>query len=122
MTDPVDVVREIYERFRSGDEDAYLELIDPGIEVHDRPEIPDPRVYRGHEGVIEVSGASRAEFDDSDVVPEEFIDAGGGTVVAVLRFVGRGRESGVPVDEVVHHVWTVRDGKGVRMEVRSANA
>jgi ketosteroid isomerase-like protein len=110
------VVREIYERFRSGDERGGLELIDADAEVHDRPEIPDPKVYRGHEGVLSALGESRSEFDDVDLVPEEFIEVGD-KVVVQLHFVGRGRESGFPIDEVLCHVWTLRGGKAVRMDV-----
>jgi uncharacterized protein len=114
----VAVVREIYDRFRTGDEAGGLELIDAEAEVHDRPEIPDPQVYRGHDGVMNALGASRAEFDEVDLVPEEFIEAGDKVVVAV-HFVGRGRESGFPIDELLYHLWTLRDGRAVRMEVHA---
>ena len=117
--DSVAVVREIYECFRTGDEERAIELIHPDVEVRDRPEIPDPRVYHGHDGVREALGVSEAEFDDMDLVPEEFVDAGNGAVVVVLHFVGRGRESGVPIDELLCHLWRVRDGKGLRVEVHA---
>jgi uncharacterized protein len=112
------VVREIYDRFRAGDQQGGLELIDPDVELHDRPEIPDPQVYRGHEGVMSALDVSRAEFDDADIVPEEFIEVGDNVVVP-LHFVGRGRESGFPIDELLCHVWKVRDGKAVRVEVHA---
>ena len=51
-------------------------------------------------------------------MPEEFLDAGD-QVVVVFRFRGTGRESGVPVDERLAHLWTIRDGRGVRMTVHS---
>jgi ketosteroid isomerase-like protein len=114
----VDLVRAIYDRFRAGDEDAALALHDPGIEVHERPESPDPQVYRGREGVRRAVDTSRAAFDELDLLPEEFLDVGD-HVVVVFRFVGRGRGSGVPVDERLCHVWTIREGKAVRMEVHS---
>jgi ketosteroid isomerase-like protein len=114
----VELVREIYERFRAGDTDGALALHDLEVEVHDRPEIPDPQVYRGHEGVLSSLGVSEATFEGLDLVPEEFIDAGD-RVVVVFRFRGVGRESGIPVDERLAHVWTIRDGKAVRMEVHA---
>jgi uncharacterized protein len=114
----VDLVRSIYDRFRSGDADGALALYDPEVEIHDRPEIPDPRVYRGHEGVLASLGASRSAFAGFDVVPEEFVDAGD-RVVVVFRFLGTGRESGVPIEERLCHAWTVRDGRVTRMEVHS---
>jgi ketosteroid isomerase-like protein len=114
----VELVRAIYDRFRAGDMDGALALHAPEIEVHDRPEIPDPQVYRGHEGVLTSLGVSQAAFEGLDLVPEEFLDAGD-RVVVVFRFQGTGRESGVPIDEQLAHVWTIRDGKAIRMEVHA---
>jgi ketosteroid isomerase-like protein len=114
----VELVRTIYERFRAGDNDGALALHDPEIEVHDRAEAPDPQVYRGHEGVLRSLGVSQAAFDGLDLVPEEFLDTGD-HVVVVFRFRGTGRESGVPIDERLAHLWTLRDGRAVRMAVHS---
>jgi uncharacterized protein len=114
----VELVRAIYDRFRAGDVDGALALHDPEIEVHDRPETPDPQVYRGHEGVLRSLRTSRSAFAGLEMVPEELIDAGD-RVVVVFRFLGTGRESGVPVDERLAHVWTIRGGKAVRMDVHS---
>ena len=43
--------------------------------------------------------------------PEEFIDAGGDTVVALLHTYARGRESGADVEVPVAHVLTFKQGK-----------
>jgi ketosteroid isomerase-like protein len=115
----VELVRTIYDRFRAGDDETGLALIHPEVEVHDRPEVPDPQVYRGHEGLLQSLGASRATFEGLDVVPEEFVSVGD-HVVVVIRFVGTGRESGIPVDERLAHRWTIREGKAVRMSVHSS--
>ena len=114
----VELVRAIYERFRAGDVDGGLALQAPDVEVHDRPEIPDPQVYRGHDGVLDSLRVSQAAFTGLDVVPEEFVDAGD-QVVVVIHFHGSGRMSGVPIDERLAHLLTIRDGKAVRMQVHS---
>ncbi|MFL5820032.1 MAG: nuclear transport factor 2 family protein [Solirubrobacteraceae bacterium] len=113
-----ELVRAIYDRFRAGDTDSALALHHPEIEVHDRPQAPDPQVYRGHEGVLRSLRVSQEAFQELDVAPEEFIEVGD-RVVVVFRFRGTGRESGVPIDERLAHLWTVRGGKAVRMEVHS---
>jgi ketosteroid isomerase-like protein len=77
-------------------------------------------VYRGHEGVLHSLRVSQAAFTGLDIVPEEFVDAGD-RVVVHFRFVGTGRTSGVPIEERLVHVWTVRDGKAIRMEVQSGH-
>ena len=113
------VVRAIYDRFRANDTEGALALIDPGMEVRDRPEAPDPQVYHGRDGVLDSLGESRAAFQGLDLVPEEFLDVGD-RVVVVFRFRGTGRESGVQVDERLAHLWTIREGRAVRMSVHSS--
>jgi len=115
----IEPIKDLYARFRDGDEDSALELIDPAMEVHDRPDIPDPQVYHGHDGVRAALQVSRDAFDDLDLVPEEFIDAGD-QVLVVFWFRGKGRGSGVEIDERLVHLWTIRDGKPVRMDVHSS--
>ena len=115
----MDLVRTIYERFRAGDNEASLELFDPEVEVRDRPEAPDPQVYHGRQGVLKSLGVSQSAFEGLDIVPEEFIDAGD-HVVVVFRFVGTGCESWILVDERLAHLWTIRDGKAMRMTVHSS--
>jgi ketosteroid isomerase-like protein len=119
MNADVEVVRAVYDRFRGGDADGALALHHPDVEVHDRPEIPNPQVFRGHEGVLASLGESTSEFASLDVVPEGFTDAGNGRVIVEIRFVGRGRESGVPVEQRLWHAWTVSDGLVTRLEVHS---
>ena len=43
-------------------------------------------------------------FDGLGYEPQEFTDLGDGVLVGV-RTVGRGRGSGVPIDEVIWHLW-----------------
>jgi ketosteroid isomerase-like protein len=57
----------------------------------------------------------KAEWDDYEVMPEEFVDMGDSVVVTV-RLRGRGRGSGVEIDARFYDVYTLRDGKIVRMD------
>jgi ketosteroid isomerase-like protein len=50
------------------------------------------------------------------VVPEEYV-AEGDHVVVLTRYRGRGKGSGVEVDTEGAHVWTLRGGRAVRLEV-----
>jgi uncharacterized protein len=115
---PLELVQAIYDRVRSGDLEGGLELIDPEIEIRDRPEIPDPQVYRGHQGVLDALAVSFDDFEGVDFVPQEFIESGD-EVVVVFRFQGTGRGSGLSVDERLAHVWTIARGKAVRMQART---
>jgi uncharacterized protein len=49
---------------------------------------------------------------------EDFL-ASGEFVVVLCRYTGRGKESGVAVDSQGAHLWTMRDGQAIRLEVFS---
>jgi ketosteroid isomerase-like protein len=53
-------------------------------------------------------------FDDFKVKPVELIDAGEEQVVAVLRFGGRAKQSGVETEQTFATVYTIRDRKIAR--------
>jgi ketosteroid isomerase-like protein len=53
-------------------------------------------------------------FDDYKVEPVELIDAREDVVVAVLRFGGRAKRSGVDTDQIMAAVFEIRDGKIAR--------
>lgn len=73
-------------------------------------------VYEGHEGVREFWRESLSVFGEVDLEVEDLIDAGD-QVVAVIREHEVGRTSGVPVEATHVAVWTLVDGKVVRMEL-----
>lgn len=54
-------------------------------------------------------------FDDYSLEPEEFIDAGD-KVLAPVHQTGRGKDSGIPVDVRYILVFTLRAGKGIRVD------
>jgi ketosteroid isomerase-like protein len=47
---------------------------------------------------------------------ERYVESGD-LVVVLTRYSGRGKGSGAPVETLGAHVWTMRDGKAVRLEV-----
>jgi uncharacterized protein len=95
------------------------ELISDDIVIRDRPEAPDAQTYRGRAGVQQALDISAESFDDFSMEPVDLIGVGDRHVVVVLRMFGRGRGSGVPVEEEIAHLWTVEQGKAVAMQVYS---
>ena len=84
--------------------------------------IPDlDRVYVGREAVIKASRHYWGAFADYRVEADEVIDAGQ-SVVLVVREIGRGKGSGVPVEEGHAQVWTLRDDRIIRWEIFSTRA
>lgn len=115
-----DLMREAYRRIGAEEfTDVAWELLADDVVVHDRPEIPDPRTYHGRAGVLEALAASDESFEQFGMELEDLIGVGDSYVVVVLRMHGRGRGSGVPVEERIAHLWTVRDGKAAEMQVYS---
>ena len=96
----VEVVRRGFEAYVRGDTETLLRLVDPEIEWK---QIEEPAPVHGPRAGLE----SVARWD-------EYIDAGE-NVVAVVRSKGRGKASGVAVEQVSYQVFTVRDGRVVRM-------
>jgi ketosteroid isomerase-like protein len=116
----VEVVRQIYGAVHRGDPGTVLALYDPEVEwIFARSpfrRLVQRDVYRGHDGLRQFV---RERYEDAwreiDDELEELIDAGD-QVVSVISTHGRGRASGAEVEKVHAGVWTIRDGRVVRVE------
>jgi ketosteroid isomerase-like protein len=102
---------EIVRRFLVVDVDEALTLADPGIVWNPIEESPT----QGHDAVRASLARWKGEWDDYKLMPEEFMDRGDRVVVTV-RLGGRGRGSGIEIDARFYDVYTLRDGKIVRMD------
>lgn len=111
----IERLRAAYGALDRGDLSAVQELIHPRAEMRDRPEIPDATTYVGWDGVVHSLRASRETFDDFHFVPERFLE-NEDKVVVILTMIGKGRASGVPVEERIAHLWTVSDGLAVALQ------
>jgi ketosteroid isomerase-like protein len=102
---------EIVCRFLDAAVDEALTYADPGIVWNPIEELPT----QGHDAVRESLARWKGEWDDYEVLPEELADMGD-HVIATVRLRGRGRGSGVEVDALFYDLYTLRDGKIVRMD------
>jgi ketosteroid isomerase-like protein len=112
----VEVVRRFYEAFNLGEYSRGPEFFAPDVELDLSRNVFNPVTDRGYEGVERLLAMVNDVWDDFRFEPEELIDAGG-RVVAVVRLSGKGKGSGVPVDQTDSHVWTLGDGKCTRLAV-----
>ena len=113
----VEIVRRSTEAYNRGDLDEATSFMDPHIKWDmSRVPVPDPDVYRGFEGLRAFSESWEESWAALELEPQEFIDVGD-QVVAVVRQAGRGRLSGAEVELSFAQLWTLRDGKIVRMEM-----
>jgi ketosteroid isomerase-like protein len=114
----VEIVRQVYDAGARRDATAVLSFYHAEVEwdISRSParELMGRRVYRGHEGL---RGFFREWYEAWETVTpdlEELIDAGE-HAISVETTRGRGRASGVEVELSHYAVWTVREGKIVRV-------
>ncbi len=104
-----------YEAFNRRDVDAMLEFLDPEVVTVDSPEAPDRSVYRQHEGFLANIESVQQIFEGWHLEPLSFVENGEKLLVEV-RQSARGKGSGLEVEDHLLHVWTIRDGKALRLE------
>jgi ketosteroid isomerase-like protein len=100
------------------DNETALALYDAEVQIDLTavPHLGQSRVYFGLEGVQAWLRDLLASFGELKVEVEEWIDAGE-RVIAMVHNYGRGRRTGVPIDKLEAHLWTVRDGLLVRLQI-----
>jgi ketosteroid isomerase-like protein len=108
----VEIVRRHMDAYLSGDNEAALAAYDPEVQF-DASLRPEGRIYHGRNGVAEAMRVWSGTWEDWKVEVEEIIDAGD-QVLLVSRESGRGKGSGIEIDQQVFVVFTLRDGKIVR--------
>jgi uncharacterized protein len=108
----VEIVRRHFEAYLSGDNETALAAYDPQVEF-DASLRPEGHVYRGREGVAEAMRVWTGTWEDWTIELEEIVDAGD-RVVLIARESGRGKGSGIEIDQRVYGVFTLRDRKIVR--------
>ena len=71
--------------------------------------------FRGPESLLRWLDDGDEAFDDFsvDVLDVDELD---GHVVVSMRQRGRGKASGAEVDDGITHVWTLRDGRAIRLQ------
>ncbi len=102
---------EVVRRFLLVKVDEALTYADPEIVWNPTEE----SATQGHDAVRASLVRWKSEWDDYEMRPEEFEHLGDRVVVAV-RVRGRGRASGIEVDARFYDVYTLREGKIVRMD------
>jgi ketosteroid isomerase-like protein len=109
----VEIVKGIFEAWGRGDFSS-VEWADPEIEFSIPG--PDPHVHRGVESMGQAWAEWLGAFDEFSVAGEDYYDAGDKVVVKQV-FHGKGKGSGVPIDEIPGAtVLTLRDGKVICFE------
>jgi ketosteroid isomerase-like protein len=113
----IDAVIRMFDAFNSEDIERILELTDPDFEVEVPADLSaEPDVYRGHDGMRRYFHSFRDAMEEIRFRPEAHWDAGADVVVAML-ITARGRRTGIAVEQRTAGVWTLRDGRALRIRM-----
>jgi ketosteroid isomerase-like protein len=105
----VELVHRAYDALNRRDLDAYLALMDEGIEVVGRLTAMEGE-YHGHDGIRRWWQGTLDAFPDLSIEAVDLRDLGG-LLIGAARLRGHGANSAVPVDQTVWTVIEHRDGK-----------
>ena len=119
----VETVRRAYEAFSRAGLDALIEHFHANAEYDATAAIgPYAGMYYGRAAIRSFLADYLESWEYVRMEPEDFIEAGEDHVVVLLRLHMRGKGSGVAVEAQTINVWTVRDGKAVRIAVYNDRA
>ena len=117
-TENVQTVLRVFDAFRRRDDEAVFASYDPAIEwnMEGYPHWPGRQSYRGVEGIQEFFRDWLQDFDDYTSDALDPLDLGD-RVLLTVNDRGRGKGSGVSIERYHAQVWTLRDGRVLRIEV-----
>ncbi len=115
VQDTIARLRASYAALNHGDITGTLEVLADDARWVEHSELPEAGSYRGRETIRRflenfLDSWDRFEQDIEDVQTED------GCVLLFIRLVARGKGSGVDVQSRYAHLWTMRDGVGVRVD------
>jgi ketosteroid isomerase-like protein len=96
---------------------AASEVMAPGVEARISPEVGD-RTLRGLEGFAVFVEGLEEDFSEFRYQPEKFDEVSSEQLMVTGHIRARGRRSNMPLTAPFGHLWTLRDGKAVKVEAR----
>ena len=113
----VGLVRRLNDVFNEHSFVENADLLDPDM-VWDMSHVglPDAASFTGHLGVLGFLNTLTESFASEHIDAEDIVDSGD-QVLVMVRLSGRGRTSGIDVDQRFAMVWTLRDGRAIRMDM-----
>jgi ketosteroid isomerase-like protein len=112
----VEILRRLNEAFNRRDIDGAIQYLHPDVELHPGIQVPDEESeYVGREGLTEWFRSATEPWEMITVEHKELIDGPGDRVLAVERWVFRGRD-GIELELELPNVYTLRDGLIIRID------
>jgi ketosteroid isomerase-like protein len=118
----VEIVRRLIEAWNRDEQERVVPLervvpfLDPDVIFDATRRIINPKTYAGIEGIRAMLAERDEVWGEFRMEPDEFVDAGD-RVVVIGRWVGKGRGSGVEVNQPIADVFILHGGRVVRCEI-----
>ena len=104
-----------YDAWNRGDREAWIELLDPEIEIHTSGVFPDMAPsYKGHDRARTFWRQLLDPWEEFRIEAEEITEEDD-IVAAAIRFRARGSDSGVEVDMRFGNAILLRDGLAIAL-------
>ena len=110
----IDLVRRAFDTFNRRDMTAFLDLLDPDVELVPILAVLEGRVYRGHKEVQRWVEELAPDWEFFEVHSEELRDLGD-LVLIFGHWRARGRASGVESEQPATWLYEMKGGKVARM-------
>jgi uncharacterized protein len=112
----VEIVRRLIEAWNSNEPDGAIAIVDPGVVIDATRRRVNPKTYTGRQGMRRMLADTHEVWEEFRMEPDEVRDAGD-RVVAIGRWVGKGKDSGIEVQQPVADVFTLHDRRVIRLEL-----
>lgn len=104
-----------YEAVNRGDIEAAMEALAEEAEWHESGVLPEPQVHRGRAAIVAFLTDFLAQWERFEQeIAETRVAAD--RIAVFIHLTATGRGSTAEVDARYAHIWTMRDGKGVRVD------
>lgn len=112
-----ELARRGLDAFNRGDIEAVLALMSPDVEIHSVAEMGEEGTYYGHDGYLAWTRIWLEAWDDFRVEVDEVEEIGDDDILVHSTQHGRGKGSGLEVDQRGVYLFTVRDGLLTRLHL-----
>lgn len=113
----LDLVKQAYSNFATGNVEAVLAVFDPAIEWHEckgMPFVKEDGIFKGHEAIVTNVFMNLPVYFDGFNIAVNQIFGTDDKVVMEGYYQGINKATGNPFKANATHVWTVKNGKLIR--------
>lgn len=111
----IQTLRDAYAAVSRGDWDAAMRFADPELELKTADRVVNPGIYRGPEAIRRFFEDLFEAFEEVIIEVEEVFERGDRIAVFVFTRMRPAGSSGM-IENRIGHLWTMRDGRAIRLE------